>query len=101
VVFRPAADRDLTEIYLYIAEQSGDEIALKVIERLRSKCLDLSDYSERGTPRYSIVPGLRILVFERWAIIAYRVEEESVVILNVFRKGRDWEALLRDGAPKT
>jgi toxin ParE1/3/4 len=36
-----------------------------------------------------------MVAFERRAVILYRVEDEIVLITNVFSGGRDYEALLR------
>lgn len=50
-----------------------------------------------GTPRDDLELGLRTLPFERAAVIAYKVEQETVRIGNVFNGGRDFEALYSDG----
>ena len=39
--------------------------------------------------------GFRSVPFERSAIIFYVVEPEQVFITNIFRRGRDYEAILR------
>ena len=49
-----------------------------------------------GRPRDDLEPGLRTVPFERSAVIAYRVESDSVLILNVFYGRRDYEALYRE-----
>lgn len=60
-------------------------------------CFQLVDFSERGTPRGDLLPGLRTVGFERKSVIAYFVQDDDVVIVNIFHGGRDWEAaILRD-----
>ena len=41
-------------------------------------------------------PGIRIAPFEHSAVVAYRVEDDAVEIVNVFYGGRDYEAALLD-----
>ncbi len=45
----------------------------------------------RGAPRDNLLPGLRTLSFERRALVVYRVENDTVSILRVFYRGRDYE----------
>jgi toxin ParE1/3/4 len=98
LVFRPQAEADLDAIYNYIARASSNfEVAFKFTERLRAACFKLVDFSERGTPRSDLFPGLRTVGFERNSVIAYFVQDDDVVIVNIFHGGRDWEAaILRD-----
>lgn len=49
--------------------------------------------------RDDLVQGLRTAPFEHSAVITYIIEENAVVILNIFYGGRDFETLLRDGEP--
>jgi toxin ParE1/3/4 len=60
------------------------------MERLIAACVRLEDLPNRGAPRDEILPGLRILGFERRVAIAYRVAD-SIEILRVFYGGQDWE----------
>jgi toxin ParE1/3/4 len=98
LVFRPQAEADLDAIYDYIAKASSNfEVAFNFTERLRAACFNLVDFSERGTPRDDLLPGLRTVAFERKSLIAYVVLVDDVVIVNIFHGGRDWEAaILRD-----
>ena len=54
---------------------------------------------ERGRGRDDLEQGLRLLVFEGRAFIAYRVEDDRVRILNTFHAGRDYESLLGGASP--
>jgi toxin ParE1/3/4 len=42
-------------------------------------------------------PGLRIIGYRRQASIAFVVSDAEVLILRVFRRGADTEALLGEG----
>ena len=95
VVFRPEAESDLFDIYQYIAQASSNiNLAFEFIERLRSACMKLEYFPERGTKRDEIMRGLRILTHERKTVIAYFIIDDTVVISNVFHGGRDWEAFI-------
>ena len=95
VVFRPDAETDLFDIYQYIAKARGNiNIAFEFTERLRSACMKLEHFPERGTKRDEVISGLRILTHERKTVIAYFITADTVVISNIFHGGRDWEAYI-------
>jgi toxin ParE1/3/4 len=89
VVLTPRAQDDLFSIYVWVAESAGVEVADAYDARLREACLRLVDFPRRGTPRDDLAPGVRSLVFERQAVIAYCVGEEGVRILAIAHRGRD------------
>jgi toxin ParE1/3/4 len=94
VVFRPRAENDLGRLYDYIAEESGDiDIAFAYTWRLRTACLSLDKFPERGIPRNDISKGLRILVFERRSIVAYFVTGR-IEIAAIFHGGQDWQTVM-------
>ncbi len=95
VVLRPHAVEDLAGLYQYIAQDSPDRLA-SYIERLKSHCEGLAEFPERGVARDDISAGLRLLVFERSATIAYRIRANEIQIVRVFYRGRDFQSLLRD-----
>jgi toxin ParE1/3/4 len=92
IAFRPAATADLKRIYLYIAEEAGRERAGAYIDRIEAACMGLASFPERGTVRKHILPGVRIIGFERSASIAFTVENDTVTILRVLARGMDLPA---------
>jgi toxin ParE1/3/4 len=98
VVFRDEATRELTELAVYIANQSGSTVASQYIERLYSACVSLTNFPERGTKRDEILPGLRTIGFERRVTIAFRVLETQVEIVTIAYGGRDFANKLRKRA---
>jgi len=44
---------------------------------------------QRGQSRNDLAPGIRTLVFERRAVIAYSVDTEFVTILRIFYAGQN------------
>lgn len=51
--------------------------------------MSLETFHQRGTVRDRVVPGLRIIGFERSASIAFRVVGDTVEIIRVLRRGQD------------
>jgi toxin ParE1/3/4 len=98
VSFRPLADADLFNLYRYIVEEAGYDVAGAYIDRIETACLALANFPKRGTRRDDIRPGLRTMGFERRATIVFQVTETEVVIVRIFYGGRDYEAALRRGA---
>lgn len=70
IEFSPEALGDLIDLYDFIAERDGEERAIGYIDRIEECCRSLSVFPNRGTARDDLRPGLRILGFERRAVIA-------------------------------
>ena len=96
VIFDPDAEQDLEELGDWIADAASVEVAVRYLERLRAFCLRLDIFPKRGTGRDDLYPGLRTVGFERRALIAFLVGEDTVSILRILYGGRDAEAHLRD-----
>ncbi|AYG60223.1 type II toxin-antitoxin system RelE/ParE family toxin [Rhizobium jaguaris] len=96
IVFRPAARADLKALYDYIAKQADHRLAGDYIDRIEASCRALTVFPERGTVRDDLLPGIRIIGFERRASIAFIVEADTVRILRVLYGGQsfpeDWSA---------
>ena len=58
-----------------------------------ARCRKTGNAARGGRRRDDLVPGLRIVPFERTAVIAY-VVTDKVEITNIFYGGRDYESLL-------
>lgn len=69
------------------------------VRRIEARCQRLADAPHGGRLRSDLAAGLRIVPFEHSAIICYVVEDDTVWITNVFRRGRDHEAIIRGGDP--
>lgn len=94
--YLPHALEDMTSIFLYILEISQNSItAERYVDRIYARCEKIGDAPFGGISREDLGAGIRMVAFERRAVILYRVEEELVLIANVFSGGRDYEALLR------
>ncbi len=95
VKLRPAAVEDLIQIADFISDKSGmPGIALGFVRRIRQRCQSVGDAPNGGAPRPDLGEGIRLVPFEKSAVILYRVVDGTVEITNVFYGGRDYAALL-------
>ena len=91
-----SAQQDLFDIEVWLEAQTSKSFARNYTDRLVDYCMRLDIASQRGTPRDDVLPGLRIVGFERRLAIAFAVHDDRVEILRIFRGGRDWEADLSE-----
>ncbi len=100
VVLREEAIRDLEDIYDFIVDRGGGPtIALNYIRRIRRRCVRIGDAPRSGVSCDDLRQGLRLMAFERRAVIAYLIDADTVRITNVFYGGRDIEAIYRGRDP--
>jgi len=95
VIFSPEAAADLSELYDYIAKQSGAAVAFNYLRRIEAYCAGFKHSAERGTKRDDLRPGLRTAGFERRITLAFHLDAESVIIDRVLYGGRDIKRTLR------
>jgi len=92
LVYAPTAQSDLVEIHAFVASASSDEIASRYIDRIEAYCATFDLAAARGAPRDDLLPGLRIVGFERRITIAFTLDDEdAVTFLRFFYGGQDWE----------
>lgn len=65
-------------------------------DRIVARCARIGDAYRGGVARDDLGPGIRLVPFEKTAVVLYRVEETAVSIVSIFYGGRDYDALLRD-----
>ena len=97
VTFSPLAEADLLGLFNYIAAESGIAVADAYIDRIEAACLSLKIFPMRGTRRDDLLPGVRMLGFERRVAIAFTVRDGEVRILRILYGGRDLGRLLAPG----
>ena len=92
----PEAEDELDNIWYRVAKESGSiEIADRFIESITERFYLLASHPHIGRHRdEDLRPGLRSFPVGEYVII-YRVEENDVLILQVFPGSRDIGALLR------
>ena len=85
--------KDLNALIDNIERTSGSTtIALNYMGRLEARCQRIGDAPRAGRARDDLSPGLRTVSFERSALICYIIEDDRVLITNIFRRGRDVDA---------
>jgi toxin ParE1/3/4 len=96
VVFAETAEADLDEIFAWIADRAGEQVALGYTERIERFCREFSSFPQRGTMRDDLRPGLRTVGFERRVTIAFTVAGEDVTILRILYAGRSLDVAFGD-----
>ncbi|QJE74631.1 type II toxin-antitoxin system RelE/ParE family toxin [Aerophototrophica crusticola] len=92
VAFTPTAERHLDNLHRYIATRSGEAIADGYVGRIIGFCQSLATFPDRGIRRDDIVPGLRVVGFERRVSISFTLEGDLVLVQGVFYGGRQVRA---------
>jgi toxin ParE1/3/4 len=91
VIFSSGARGDLSQLFEYIAKQSGSVRAFNYTEQIRAFCLGLATFPERGRQRDDLRPGLRLISFKRRVTIAYHISGTRVIIDRIAYAGRNIE----------
>lgn len=95
IVLSPEAEQHLDDLFVAIAQESGEERAEKFVGSILTYCYDFDTFPHRGSRRDDIRPGVRVVGFRRRASIAFTVEGDTVSFLGIFYGGQDFEAALR------
>jgi toxin ParE1/3/4 len=96
VLWDDSAHADIQAVFDYVAEASQNfHTAFKFVTRIEARCDKIGNVPHIGTARDDILPGLRMVPFERSAVILYKIESNHIRITNIFYGGRDYEALMR------
>ena len=97
VVLTPEAEADLDGIGLFIVGNGAHPLtAVGYLNRIRDRCRKIGLSPHGGVARDDIHPGLRMVPFEKSAVVLYRVTKDAVAIVSIIYGGRDYEALMRD-----
>ena len=91
VVVRPAAERDLDEIWLYIAFDNP-AAADAVVDHIQERTLQLSAFPRSGRLRPEIAADARAVPVGTYLIL-YREAESFIDIVRVVHGARDLTAL--------
>ena len=92
IVLRRSADRDLDDIYDWIA--ADDPVAAeRHVRRIVAAAKRLAAFSESGRARPEIGEGARSLVVGRYLVL-YRIERERVEIVRIVHGAREVGGLL-------
>ena len=97
VLLTEHAERDLEELYDYIAEHDSPGNAVRVLDRIEKALQSLSTFPERGShPKELLVLGIREyrqIFFKPYRMI-YRVMQQRVYVYLIVDGRRDMQTLL-------
>jgi|SRR5579883_2510063 len=87
------AEKDLEDIWFYLAERSPDE-ADKLLDEIQARFLRLLQFPEIGVAREDLAPKLRSLLLKDY-LIFYRLSGRSIEIIRILHGSRDVENIFR------
>jgi toxin ParE1/3/4 len=97
VALHPNAINDLFEIGNHIYRQTGSvALSRSYTARIREACEKIGTVPLGGRERSELGSGVRGWVFERRAVILYRVTSAGVLVLRIAHRGRHLAALRLD-----
>ena len=98
VVFTPRAERQLADLYAYVADHSDEARAARFVGGIVDDCLSLREFPSRGTRRDDVRPHLRTMGHKRRVTIAFSVHTDTLIVAvhGVFYGGQDYVSLLRE-----
>jgi toxin ParE1/3/4 len=95
VIYRPDAQDDIDAIFLYVLEVSQHfQTAQQFTDRLVTRCESIGDAPFGGVARPELGANIRTVPLEDRAVILYHVTSEAVEIINIFYRGRDYQAIM-------
>lgn len=92
VRYSPGALEDLRSLFDYLAEKADFAVAERYVDRLQDYIDGFELFSERGTRRDDLRPGIRLVGFERRVAILFELTDQTVVIIAIAYGGQDIEA---------
>jgi toxin ParE1/3/4 len=95
VIFTPLAARQVESLHEYISTHSSEKRADDYVGRIVTFCQRLTAFPLRGTRRDDLLPGLRVIGFERRASIVFVVTDSAILVEGIFYAGREFEAIFR------
>lgn len=99
IVRTDTADSSIRKIILYVAQNFGNDIALKKLNEIENKILSLSDDPYIGTePKYPVLKkqGYKVLILSK-DLVFYKIDEtnKKVVIYAVVDQRQDYLNIIR------
>ncbi len=99
VIRTDTADAGIRKIILYVAQNFGNDVALKKLEDIEKCILGLGDDPYIGTdPRYMVLKrqGYKVLILEK-DLVFYKIDEKNkkVIIYAVVDQRQDYLNIIR------
>lgn len=90
------AQNELDEIFVYLAEHAGLEVADRLIEAIEEQFALLAESPGIGRRRGDLPPGVLSFPAGKY-IVYYRKARGAIQILHIFHGARDQERAFRKG----
>ena len=99
IVRTDTADAGIRKIILYVAQNFGNDVALKKLDEIEGRILSLGDNPYIGTdPRYPVLKrqGYKVLILEK-DLVFYKIDEikKEVVVYAVVDQRQDYLNIIR------
>jgi toxin ParE1/3/4 len=91
VMYSPASEQDLDDIWDFIAEESPFQ-ADRLWERFRMKLEHLANWNGLGRPRPELAEGCRSYPFGKYCFY-FRSHPEGIELLRVLHSARDLQQI--------
>jgi toxin ParE1/3/4 len=95
IIRRPRVERDLIDLWHYIAAVRGDVRADAMIDRIEQKLEALAVYPLMGRARDELRPALRSSPVGRY-IVFYFPLDDGIDVVRVLYGGRDLDAIFQE-----
>ncbi len=92
IIWSADAERDIDDIWDYLAAEASIEVADEVVRGLFRVCDNLVSHPFLGRPRDGLIVGLRSILAHPH-IVFYRVSGSNIEIVRVLHQRRDLDAI--------
>jgi toxin ParE1/3/4 len=92
VIWSPAAEQDLVDIWAYYARVASPEIADRLLREIDQVGTALTEHPLSSRDRGALMPGLRSAL-ARPQVIFFRIKDDDVEIARVLHGRRDFPAI--------
>ena len=90
----PAAEADLTEIWLYLSEDAGEQVADRIIDEISATCQQLAQSPLIGRTRIELRKELRSFPASAYLIFYDVLAANHIVVRRVLHQRRYVDPLL-------
>ena len=98
ILLTPLATEDLQEIWLYLAENTGNETANKFLSEVKKKCETVAGFPEMGRVRHEYLLNLRSFLFKNY-ILFYLPLDDGIEVLRIVHSSRDIQQVFDEMIP--
>lgn len=98
ILFTPLATEDLQEIWVYLAENAGNETANNFLREVKKKGETVSAFPASGRVRHEYLINLRSFPFKNY-VIFYLPIVNGIEVLRIVHSSRDIQQVFDEMIP--